>query len=387
MNKFKITPQLVDVLSEGRFFSKPLGVKQFSTSEVLEKRLGKKYIYTPRNEDFSLIKKISDILKHNYFDKIPLNQAATAYVAEKSYLNFIEPHRGNFFFVRLDIKNFFHSIKKSVLTKMVDDYFLNEPIGNGVEQTHTQAIYNLLTIKVMPGSKNIKFHDKEILPVGYFLSPIISNIIFRKIDILIEDFCAKNNIKYTRYADDMLFSCRAETGTTFEFTERFGMYFKFKTPFLHTDKFFSNIAEILRIDGYKINLQKLTKATHTLSLNGYVISGSNSSDISGVIRVSNKKTKIIDKLLFELNANKDDVSVFYKCFKDDIPQPKFQRKSREFIIKYCESQLNNKLSGYFSYLYSIVKFNDLYDCVDKKSIEKYNDILQRIKMIMSKRNF
>ena len=53
--------------------------------------------------------------------------------------------------------------------------------------------------------EDFDLRGNNILPIGFPSSPVISNIIFRKIDILIQKYCENKKIIYTRYADDMLF--------------------------------------------------------------------------------------------------------------------------------------------------------------------------------------
>lgn len=43
---------------------------------------------------------------------------------------------------------------------------------------------------------------------GAVTSPTLSNLVFRELDIRIERYCQKIGVIYTRYADDMLFSCK-----------------------------------------------------------------------------------------------------------------------------------------------------------------------------------
>ena len=72
------------------------------------------------------------------------------------------------------------------------------------------------------------------LPQGAPTSPMLSNICFKKVDNTILSFCNKNNIIYTRYADDLTFS---------------GDNFNIKN-------IIAIITQILKKNGYQINKQK-----------------------------------------------------------------------------------------------------------------------------------
>ena len=70
-------------------------------------------------------------------------------------------------------------------------YYVDEKIVNRDELI--KMIFEILTYN-------------DILIQGAITSPIISNIVFRELDIRIQKYCRKYDIIYTRYADDLLFS-------------------------------------------------------------------------------------------------------------------------------------------------------------------------------------
>lgn len=97
-----------------------------------------------------------------------------------------EKHKNNLYILKLDLKNFYPSIKREKV------YYLFSNIGYNAD------ISNLLT--------NLCVVDDE-LPQGAVTSPYIANLICRKLDLRIAGYCNKRNIVYTRYADDLIFSC------------------------------------------------------------------------------------------------------------------------------------------------------------------------------------
>lgn len=97
-----------------------------------------------------------------------------------------EKHKNNLYILKLDLKNFYPSIKR----EKVYYFFLN--IGYNTD------ISNLLTNICVVGDE---------LPQGAVTSPYLANLICRKFDLRIAGYCNKRNIAYTRYADDLAFSC------------------------------------------------------------------------------------------------------------------------------------------------------------------------------------
>ncbi|EMC0024932.1 reverse transcriptase domain-containing protein [Enterobacter cloacae subsp. cloacae] len=382
MHKFKLSPHILELFSQYKFFSPLHGMQRLSSEDVFESRLGKKIIYNPRPDSYGTFRKICDALYTDYLLQIPCNMSAVAYIEGKSYFNFIEPHRNNFFFLRLDIKNFFPSISYGLVKNYFKDYFSEESISEVIKQTHLDAFVNFVTLTIADSSINDSFKKTSILPMGFPLSPIISNIIFRRTDILIEKICVQSDITYTRYADDLLFSSRGRIASRLALFHNDGLI---NTPYIHTDHFYDMIKRILKLDSFKINRAKIIKSKKMLSLNGYTIIGSNDSDIKGEIRVSNKKTKKIEKLIHELAKKETDQTVFSKCYRDEIPVPKYSSKKEKFLSAFFKDQIDNKLSGYRAYLLSMIKFNDKYDCFDFQALSKYKKIITDIEVLLSKR--
>lgn len=384
MKKFTISPNLVDLIRDYRFFSEKNGVLALDKNAVSETKSGSKFFYSLNSDFRSLYTKIAKIIGNQYLSRIPINKSACAYVADKSYLDFLEPHRNNYFFLRLDLKSFFSSISEELVRSSILEYFSKSPLFEGCEQSHADAIFHIISYKTPKDALNIKYADKFIIPMGFPLSPNISNIVFRKTDILIERFCDRNDITYTRYADDMLFSARGVVNDELHRILHSSSK-KFEKNYLHSEDFEKQISILLGIDGFNLNNSKTIRATDTISLNGYTISGVNFADVRGDIRISNKKTKIIEKLIHEINKGIDDTAVFNKCFSFEFPKPRYRSGFANFELAFCRDQINNKLLGYKSYLVSLFIFDKKFHCITSSAKLKYSKIIQDIDLILKKR--
>lgn len=307
-------------------------------------------------------------LNEYFLSAIPINSSAVAYKKNKSYLDLFEPHLHGYHFLRLDIKSFFHNISEDLIHETFSPYFKNE---NFFEQKQKliEIFINLIMFETDDNIKDEKIKNKKILPIGFKTSPAISNIIFRSLDIQIQEFCSKNNITYTRYADDMLFSSQK------------------KYHLIHSEHFINEIAYTLSKKGFKLNLNKTLKKEHTLSLNGYVIESSGVTGQSSTLRLSNKKTIIISKLLDKLKRNVEHKLILKKLFSLSLDENSLRKTNRnEFIKQYNKSQILNKLTGYRSYLISILKYNQKYHCVEDNYISKYSEIIGHLNTEINKLN-
>ncbi len=97
-----------------------------------------------------------------------------------------EMHKNNLYILKVDLKDFYPSIHR----QRVFYEFVN--IGYNAE------VADLLTNVCV-------LNDK--LPQGAVTSAYLANLICRKLDSRIAGYCNKRNIVYTRYADDLTFSC------------------------------------------------------------------------------------------------------------------------------------------------------------------------------------
>ncbi len=97
-----------------------------------------------------------------------------------------EKHKNNLYILKVDLKNFYPSIKKERV------YYTFLDLG------YNSSVANLLT--------NVCVKD-DYLPQGAVTSAYLANLICRDLDYRIAGYCNKRDIIYTRYADDLTFSC------------------------------------------------------------------------------------------------------------------------------------------------------------------------------------
>ncbi len=203
-------------------------------------------------------------LQHEFLKNIYLPDTVCGFREHYSYIDFLIPHiseEKDRNFLRLDIKDFFGSIRIDDLKEALK-YYINGGIENADQDKILDKMIEIVTV------------DQKVVQ-GAVTSPMLSNLVFRQLDIRIERYCSKFNIKYTRYADDMLFSGR--------------------TSYIHSRKFMAAIAVIIESRGFSLNYSKTLRAEREISLNGFVIG-------SG-LRVSRKKLYKLNKILYQLSSS------------------------------------------------------------------------------------
>jgi len=146
------------------------------------------------------------------FSNVEIHRSAIAYKNNSSIKDHVEPHLNNPTLLKIDIRNFFPSIS----IQRVGQEFLEL----GYTSRMSYALSGLLTLH-------------GCVPQGAPSSPLISNIVLRKIDSEIETICNTEGINYTRYADDFAFSGK-------------------KIP----ASFIAQVSAILSLDGFEVNYKK-----------------------------------------------------------------------------------------------------------------------------------
>ena len=151
-------------------------------------------IYQPAKK----VKTIQYWLMANVFNKLPVHPSSAAYIKGESILSNAIRHRKNRYFLKMDFKDFFPSIRwrdfrpiiKAWHEKTTPDWKLTRYAENLIRQTC--------------------FYLNDSLPIGYPSSPMISNAVMFTIDDdivnLLSDSDKYGNVIYTRYADDLVIS-------------------------------------------------------------------------------------------------------------------------------------------------------------------------------------
>jgi len=156
--------------------------KYFYREFEIEKSNGKK---RKLHEPLPSLKEIQLWILNEILYKLKVSRYAKAYVPKRSIKEHTIYHTDEPFVLTLDIKNFFNSIHFD----SVESLF--KSIG------YSEKMSNLFT--------KLCFRENE-LPQGAPTSPYISNLILKDFDIKVSKYCINNDVKFTRYADDLAFS-------------------------------------------------------------------------------------------------------------------------------------------------------------------------------------
>lgn len=318
-----------------------------STKDSVQKAIaGKEASYTP----FFLPKKqgqrcIQSIIKgdslytyqsrlcRSFLNHIDLPSPVKGFVPGESYLSFLAPHIGKKYFMRLDIQSFFDSIHSASMRSCFEEFI-----------TDTEVLEDFIELCTLHGT----------LPQGAITSPMVSNIVFRRIDQRILKYCQAfhkryenhelrfENITYTRYADDLLFSSNL-------------IDFQKEKYFRHM------ISNILQQNGFSLNLSKLRYANNgQISLSGFVICSHN-------IHLSRTKLQELNSILFFFSKPKKDKSKIYRVAQGMLREDwllslnAFLKERHSTLLFKSKEAVLDYLCGYRSFLLSFFSVNHSQD--------------------------
>lgn len=320
MDSFKINgiKELLDILrsTEEKVIDAISDRKTAYKKYTIRKGNGERTIYALSNDH--PIYHLQKNLYQNYLNSLLLPECIFGFRKGKSYYDFLLPHVSNLsdrYYLRLDISNFFDSIQMIDVRQSIDYYIANE-----IERLERKQIIDMVL--------DIVSFDNHIVQ-GAITSPIISNIVFRSLDIRIEKYCKERGIKYSRYADDLLFS--SEYG------------------YIHNYKFIKAISSIVSDKGFSLNQSKTLKYRGELSINGYIVGDS--------IRLSRKKLLKLNRIIY--NMSRSSFSGFSKA-------------SAKYTAR-------NVLAGYRSFLIQSLRY-----IKNPQLIEKTNNKLRTIEYLIRK---
>lgn len=140
-----------------------------------------------RNIDEPLpdLKFVQSWILHNILEKCPVSDYAKAYLKNRTLKHNARFHKAQKVLVTIDIKDFFPSIS-------VNDV---ETIFENMGYFHDVACFLAYLCCL-----------DNVLPQGAPTSPYLSNLRMLGLDAKISNYTSSNNIRYTRYADDLTFS-------------------------------------------------------------------------------------------------------------------------------------------------------------------------------------
>ncbi len=167
---------------------------------------GERMILAPR----VFLKTIQRYILRSILETRPLPLYVNGFVSGRGIVTNARTHRAAPYVLNVDIKDFFDSIHEGTVRQLFLDFGFGDHVA--------KSLASLCTYQ-------------DSLPQGAPTSPYLANLAFAPVDEAILHLCENNNLKYSRYADDLTFSGHQKI----------------------TRKFLWPLESVLRQHGFKIN--------------------------------------------------------------------------------------------------------------------------------------
>jgi len=181
--KKQVTPQQLRLVQ-----SSEMRNEHYDETSLRKKRGGRREIAIPKQPIMWLQRRFLQVCTHLF----PRHKCAHGFEREKGIVTHASQHTQKSWVYCLDIQNFFPSINWGRVRGLFQAY--------PFEASHevAQVLANLVTYK-------------GALPQGAPTSPILSNLLCRKLDSRLFKWARQNGYSYSRYADDLTFSTNRDS--------------------------------------------------------------------------------------------------------------------------------------------------------------------------------
>ncbi len=291
---------------------------RYTRFTIPKKSGGERTITAPTTRIRNIQKSLSDILISVYQPKVSVH----GFLPQRSIITNANIHKGKRFVLNIDLENFFPSINFG----RVRGLFLSEP-------------YKLPPSVATVISQICCYKDEEYdeLPQGAPSSPIITNMIAAKMDTELRIYAQKYNCNYTRYADDITFSCTRKS-----FPKEIATFNDNKVELNKT------FVKIILTNGFKINEKKIRMRTKF-----------ERQEVTGI--TVNQKLNVKRKYIRQIRA------ILFAWNKFG-----YENANKEFLEKYSKKSSGRKKTEYALDYYIKGKLNYLSMVKGKKDLVYLN---------------
>ncbi len=149
------------------------------------------------------LKRLQYWILENILNKIKVSNEAHGFVAQRSIVSNAKPHIGKAVVINCDLENFFPTLSYARVKGLFKSLGYSSELATIFAMLTTEAEQKEI---ILDGEKLFLYTGKRYLPQGSPASPMITNLICRKLDKRMLGIANSLGFTYTRYADDMTFS-------------------------------------------------------------------------------------------------------------------------------------------------------------------------------------
>ncbi len=160
----------------------------------------------------SRLKAIQRQILDGLLNHVPPHPCAHGFRRRRSCLTYVAPHVGKAAILRMDLKDFFHSVSTTRVCALFRRLGYPSTVARSLQGLCTHAVSPSLAgapYQELSWARQKRLRHKH-LPQGAPTSPAIANLCAWRLDCRLQGLSEHFGLDYTRYADDLAFSGSAE---------------------------------------------------------------------------------------------------------------------------------------------------------------------------------
>lgn len=167
--------------------------------KMVKKSGGYREISSPKPQ----LKRLQYWILDNLLNRVEVSNEAHGFITKRNILSNALPHTQKAVVINADVENFFPTIDYTRVKGLFKSLGYSAEVATLLALLTTEAVHKEV---VLDGETLYLATGKRYLPQGSPASPMITNLICRKLDKRLKGISERLGFTYTRYADDMSFS-------------------------------------------------------------------------------------------------------------------------------------------------------------------------------------
>lgn len=169
-------------------------LRHYRATRIPKRHGGTRLIEAPK----ARLKRVQQRILHAVLDRIPLHPAATGFRRGTSVAQHAAAHCGAAVVLRMDLRDFFESTTAARVTAVFR--------AAGYRAEVARLLGGLTTTSTPAAERLRRANFGRHLPQGAPTSPALANLCARGLDRRLSGLAARRGLRYSRYADDLVFS-------------------------------------------------------------------------------------------------------------------------------------------------------------------------------------